>query len=78
MLMTMLLMALGALDGWRPLLILVSIAIVAGLWLAAFVDIIRSRFKSSTSKLVWLFIVTFAPVVGVLLYILLGRQQRIL
>lgn len=73
----MLLMAIGALDGWQPLLILLAVLIPAGIWLAALVDILRSRFKKAEAKLIWLLVITLIPVIGVLLYIFLGREQKV-
>lgn len=73
----MLLMAIGALDGWQPLLILLAVLIPAGIWLAALVDILGSRFKKAEAKLIWLLVITLIPVIGVLLYIFLGREQKV-
>lgn len=72
------LMAIGALDGWKSVLILLAIVIPVGMWLAAVVDIMKSRFENKSYKLLWLLIVTLAPVVGVLLYLFVGTKQKIL
>lgn len=45
--------------------------------LAALVDIIRSDFRDSNTKLIWVIIVIFVPVLGSLLYFILGRNQKI-
>lgn len=74
----MLLMAVGALDGWQPLLILLAVSISAGIWLAALVDIFRSQFRKANAKLTWLLVITLVPVIGVLLYIFLGRKQKVI
>ena len=41
------------------------------------VDIVRSDFKDSTVKLLWAVIVILAPVIGGLMYLLLGRRQKV-
>lgn len=44
-------------------------------WLFAVLDILKSEFTGS-NKLVWLLVATFAPIIGPLLYLLLGRKQK--
>jgi hypothetical protein len=41
------------------------------------VDIVRSNFKDSTIKLIWVLIVLFAPFFGSIAYLLIGRQSKI-
>ena len=45
-------------------------------WIIALVDILRSEFTGS-NKIVWLLVVIFLPVIGFLLYFLIGRKQKI-
>lgn len=71
------LMAIGALDGWKSVLILLAIVIPVGMWLAAIVDIVKHQFKNSTYKLLWLLIVSLIPVIGPLLYAFIGTKQKI-
>lgn len=41
-------------------------------------DITRSKFKDPTNKLLWTLIVLFlAPIIGSILYLVLGRSQKI-
>ncbi|MCL6525212.1 MAG: PLD nuclease N-terminal domain-containing protein [Thermoflavifilum sp.] len=47
------------------------------LWIWALVDIIKSRFASDTTKLIWIIVVILLPVLGSILYFLIGRQQRV-
>lgn len=70
-------MAIGALDGWQPLLKLLAVVILAGAWLAALLDILKSRFRNTRAKLVWLLVITLLPVIGVLLYISLAGEQKV-
>ncbi|WPP48313.1 PLD nuclease N-terminal domain-containing protein [Catalinimonas niigatensis] len=69
-------MALGALGGWKPLLLVVLSAVMIGLWLAALRDIGRRNFKTSLSKWQWIAIVVFLPIVGALAYIFWGRGDN--
>ncbi|MVM31830.1 hypothetical protein GO755_17410 [Spirosoma sp. HMF4905] len=43
----------------------------------ALVDIIRSEFKGTNDKLIWVIIVLFLNFLGALLYFFIGRNQRI-
>ena len=70
-------MALGAYDGWETPLLLLLILLPIGIWLAALIDITRSRFKSDTDRLLWIVVVTLAPFIGVLLYWILGKRYKI-
>lgn len=40
------------------------------------VDIVRSDFKDSTTKLIWVLIVLFAPFLGSIVYLVMGRQSK--
>lgn len=46
--------------------------------LLALIDILRSDFRGSNNKLVWLIAVLFIPFLGSLLYFLMGRNQRVI
>ncbi len=46
------------------------------LWLVALIDILRNEFTGS-NKLIWLLVVTFFPLIGAVLYYLIGRSQKI-
>lgn len=70
-------LALGAYDGWRTFLIMIGFCLLLGMWLAALLDIFRSSFGQPHQKALWVVIVTLFPVVGVLVYGLLGRKQKI-
>ena len=70
------LMAVGAVDGWRtPLLALLATLVVAT-WVAALVNIVRSRFRSARARWGWIVIVTFIPLVGFLLYWAVGSRYK--
>jgi len=46
-------------------------------WAWAIIDILKSDFKDSTNKLIWLLVVIFLTVLGALLYFLFGRKQKV-
>ncbi|MBL0745462.1 PLD nuclease N-terminal domain-containing protein [Chryseolinea lacunae] len=54
------------------LLLLVPFA----LWLWALIEIIRSDFKNN-NKTIWLLVLIFLPFLGWLLYVIIGRDQRV-
>ena len=56
--------------------LLVGITIFA-LWIWALVDIIRSTFKDIAIKVVWFLLVFFIPLLGFILYIILGKSTKI-
>ncbi|MEQ9438128.1 MAG: PLDc N-terminal domain-containing protein [Cyclobacteriaceae bacterium] len=70
-------LAIGAYDGWQTFLVLIGVCLILGCWLAALLDIFRHTFQRSHQKVLWVFIVTLFPLVGVLVYALLGRKQKI-
>jgi len=44
-------------------------------WLVALVDILRSEFTGN-NKIIWLLVVIFVPLIGAILYFLIGRRQK--
>ena len=45
-------------------------------WAWALFDILKSDFKDSTNKLIWLLVVFFLYAFGALIYLIIGRQQK--
>lgn len=45
-------------------------------WLWALIDILKNDFKGS-NKIVWVLLVIFIPVLGFVLYFLIGKKQQI-
>jgi asparagine N-glycosylation enzyme membrane subunit Stt3 len=68
-----LLMPSGGLIIWTIL----SIASLA-LMVIALVNVLKSEFKDSASKLIWVIVILFMPLIGSLLYFAIGRKQRVL
>ncbi|ABQ27453.1 PLD nuclease N-terminal domain-containing protein [Geotalea uraniireducens] len=54
---------------------IIATAIFA-LWLWALVDILKNEFTGS-NKIIWLLLVIAVPLIGVILYYLIGREQKI-
>ena len=50
---------------------------MAVFWIWTFIDVLKSEFKGS-GKLVWLFVVFFLAILGSILYVTIGRKQRII
>ncbi|MBC8054870.1 MAG: PLDc_N domain-containing protein [Sphingobacteriaceae bacterium] len=64
--------------GTPEILILIIGGIPFILMLISIIDIAKSDFKDSTTKLMWVLIVFFLPVLGSLIYLLIGRSQKVL
>ena len=55
---------------------LILIATIA-LPIVAIVNIARSNFKEENTKLMWILIVLLLPIVGTILYFVIGRGQKV-
>jgi len=44
--------------------------------LLALIDILKSDFKESVNKIVWVLVVIFLPLLGAILYFIIGRAQK--
>lgn len=58
-------------------IILMTMVVMFGIWIAAIIDIVRSNFSDSNQKLVWILIVIFVPFIGTILYFTLGRASKV-
>lgn len=45
--------------------------------LVALVEVIRSNFRGEYDKLMWVIIIVFMNVLGAVLYVAVGRSQRV-
>lgn len=45
-------------------------------WLIALIDILKSNF-SGNNKVVWIIVVILLPILGAILYLLIGKGQKI-
>ncbi|TKK68655.1 hypothetical protein FC093_11100 [Ilyomonas limi] len=64
-------------PGFQELLLvtIVLVPFILSIW--AILDIVKSSFRESTNKIVWLLVVLFLPLLGVILYFAIGRSQRV-
>ncbi|WP_421893579.1 PLDc N-terminal domain-containing protein [Marinoscillum sp.] len=56
--------------------ILLFLVLPGIIWLWALIDALRNEFNGS-NKLVWILLILFLPFLGALLYLVIGRNQRI-
>ena len=45
--------------------------------IAALFSLLKSSFKDSTTKLIWVLVILLVPVAGPILYFVIGRRQRV-
>jgi len=55
--------------------LIIGLAVLV-LWIWALIDILKSEFKDSTNKIIWLLVVFFLNGFGALLYYFIGRHQK--
>jgi hypothetical protein len=53
------------------------LSVLAILPILALFSLLRSTFKDSTMKLIWVLVIIFVPVGGSILYFIIGRRQRV-
>jgi len=75
MIMYSTLIFLGGIGGWE-ILLLSSLLIPLLLWIIALVDCLKSEFKGN-DKVIWVIVILFFPVVGPILYFIIGRGQKV-
>jgi hypothetical protein len=47
------------------------------LWIYCLVDIIKANFKGENDKIIWLLLIIFLPLIGSILYLAIGVNQKI-
>jgi hypothetical protein len=55
------------------------IAVGAGLfvlWVWAIIDVIRSEFKDSSTKIIWVALLIFLPFLGSIIYFFIGKSTK--
>ncbi|WP_181308999.1 PLD nuclease N-terminal domain-containing protein [Rufibacter sp. XAAS-G3-1] len=62
--------------GAGELIILSILFIPAVFWIWALIDLLTSKFSNSIEKLIWLIAIIFIPVLGAILYLMIGRRQK--
>ena len=68
---------LGVIGLFEFVLILCVLFFVFIIPIIALVDIIKSEFKGSNDKLIWVLIVLFTCIIGAVLYYFIGREQKV-
>jgi hypothetical protein len=64
-------------PGFSIIAIILPVLVLFILWLWTLIDALRSTFKSDTEKLMWVMLIVFLSIIGAILYILIGRNQRL-
>jgi len=64
---------LGGVGGWE---ILILLLIPFALWLWALIDCLQSDFDNN-NKLVWVILIILVPLLGAILYLAIGRNQKV-
>ena len=60
--------------GFQELILIIVIIVFP---LVALIDIVKSSFRESVNKIVWLLFVIFVPVIGTILYFTIGSRQKV-
>jgi len=63
-------------SGGSIAVIIIVAALLLITFLAALVDILKGKFEGNT-KLIWILVILFLPILGPILYFLIGRKQKI-
>ncbi len=65
---------LGAPEVFVLFMLIIFLAIFI-IWLIALIDILRSEF-TGYNKIIWILVVLFVPLLGAILYFIIGRKQK--
>ncbi len=68
---------MGMPGGVEWLFMMVIVLGSIGLFIYVLVDILKSEFTNSINKVIWLILVLFTGPLGIVLYLLIGKKQRI-
>lgn len=55
---------------------LLPILLIFGLALIALINILKSDFRDSTTKLIWVLVVLFLPFIGPILYFIIAPKDK--
>lgn len=59
------------------IIVFIFILLPSIFWIIALIDILKSDFRDTNGKIIWALVVIFLPVVGSILYFLIGKSQKI-
>jgi hypothetical protein len=63
---------------WELLVLVIIISILAiPFWIISIIDILKSRFEGN-NKIIWLLVVTFLSIPGIILYRVIGKKQKVI
>lgn len=62
--------------GATELILILFFLLPAILFIVALVDILRSEFQGY-NKFIWVMVVIFLPIIGAILYFVIGKNQKI-
>jgi hypothetical protein len=71
------LLFIGGLGAWELMTIMLFMLLPLVLWIWALTDLLRSEFQDNINKLIWALVIVMLPLVGALLYLFIGRQQKV-
>jgi hypothetical protein len=66
---------MSVITGWGILVLLLIIGAPAILWIIALIDCLKGDFEKD-GKVIWILVIVFLPILGSLLYLLIGRGQK--
>ena len=66
-----------AISYQHVLVILLIFVLPVILWIIAVLDIMKSKFKNETIKIIWILVVVFVPFMGSILYFILRNNYKI-
>ncbi|MGD1890670.1 MAG: PLDc N-terminal domain-containing protein [Cyclobacteriaceae bacterium] len=75
--MDTLLLFIGGLGGWEVLLVVIFFLLGTGLWLYALIDVLRSRFRNDSDKIIWVLVVILLQFLGAIIYLAVGKNQNV-
>lgn len=59
--------------------IIITVGLVLfGLWIFSLIDVVKREFIYPNSKKIWLFLLIILPPLGIILYFVAGRKQKVL
>lgn len=61
---------------WQIAVLLFFILVPVALMIWAIIDLVQSTFADSTNKLIWALVIIFMPLIGAVLYLIVGRKQK--
>lgn len=67
----------GMPGGWELIIMLLVIGLPSIIWLWALIDVLKSEFTNSSNKIIWILLIIFLPLLGAILYLAVGRGQKI-